>query len=311
MAVQGALASSSKERGPNEKFARTEDLLEGMGAENNMLFTALTKFMKSDMDQRMEKVDNAMSAIAGATDAGFKDVKQEMDKEKKARKSAEAELERKIEQLQQGAGAPSNGKGKGKGKATKGSDNNGDDFKVKVTGFITDTRKADAEATLMKHCAKEEGFVETYMPHNRNDFAFIKFDSDSARRRFLNKTYSEELIIVHDEKKLRFNRCRTLEQKSKTKHVDKCFRAILEEIQSKHNNTDDKDLKDKVESGMKDGGVLWIGGVRVAEMKIKAEGVGTKEFVVDANKITEETKKQGWPIDGESVLANYHRLMDQ
>ena len=46
-------------------------------------------------------------------------------------------------------------------------------------------------------------------------------------------------------------------------------------------------------------------------MKIKAEGVGTKEFVVDANKITEETKKQGWPIDGESVLANYHRLMDQ
>ena len=87
--------------------------------------------------------------------------------------------------------------------------------------------------------------------------------------------------------------------------------AILEEIQPKHSNTNDNDLKDKVESGMKNGDVLWISGARVATMKIKEGGVGTKEFVIDANNIIDESKKQGWLIDGESVLANYHRLMEQ
>ena len=62
-------------------------------------------------------------------------------------------------------------KGKGGGKGYKGEVI---DIKVKVTGFATDTYKDPAEKTLNEICANVEGFVEAFMPGQRNDFAFIK-----------------------------------------------------------------------------------------------------------------------------------------
>ena len=107
------------------------------------------------------------------------------------------------------------------GKGTQGM-NDDDGLKVKVIVLICDTRKVDAESTLLKSCAKEEGCIESYMPGSQNDFAFVKFDLDSARRRFLNKIHSEELVVMHEQQKMRFSRCRTIEQKDKTNYVDKC-----------------------------------------------------------------------------------------
>ena len=46
-------------------------------------------------------------------------------------------------------------------------------------------------------------------------------------------------------------------------------------------------------------------------MKVNVGGVEGKEFNVNADKITDETKKQGWPIDGKNVVVSYRRLMDQ
>ena len=42
-----------------------------------------------------------------------------------------------------------------------------------------------------------------------------------------------------------------------------------------------------IETGMNDGGIAWIGGVRVAEMKLKAGDANVKDFDEDAMKIKE------------------------
>jgi hypothetical protein len=185
---------------------------------------------------------------------------------------------------------------------------NDDGYKVKVTGFETDTRKAPAEETLTKCCAKEEGYDEAFMPGSRNDFAFVKFDSDSARRRFLNKVHSGELTIEHAGRALRFSRCRTQEQKEKTKHIDKCKRVIIETIKKKYTDVLDGTFKDKIETGMKDGGVAWIGEVRVAEMIVN--GNEGKVFTINAEKVVNELRKFGWEIDGAEVVAAYRAAME-
>ena len=41
---------------------------------------------------------------------------------------------------------------------------------MKVTGFEIDTYKEPAEKTLNAKCASVEGFVEAFMPGQRNDF---------------------------------------------------------------------------------------------------------------------------------------------
>ena len=70
-------------------------------------------------------------------------------------------------------------------------------------------------------------------------------------------------------------------------------------------------LKEKVETGMNEGGIAWIGDVRIAEMEMKESADGGKEFFVDAKKITDETKKHGWNISGEGVVKRYLELMNQ
>ena len=183
------------------------------------------------------------------------------------------------------------------------------EFKVKVIGFPVDTRKIDAESTLTKSCAKEEGFIEAYMPGSRNDFAFVKFDSESARRRFLNRVHSDELVAMHAQQKLRFLRCRTLEQKNKTKHIDKCKRVIIELVKAKYPNVEDKVLNGTIETGMNEGGVAWIGGVRVAEMV--ASGNGEKTFTINSDKVTSELNKAGWNVDGAGIATAHKNAMDQ
>ena len=183
-----------------------------------------------------------------------------------------------------------------------------DEYKVKVVGFRTDTRKAAAEETLTNNCAKLEGYVESYMPGGRNDFAYVKFECDSARRRFLNKTHSGELEITHAGQKLRFSRCRTQTQKEKTKHIDKCKRVIIEAIKAKYPNVPDGTFKEKIETGMNDGGVAWIGDVRVAEMVQNDKGA--KVFKINAEKVANELRTFGWEIDGQSVVAAHKAAME-
>jgi hypothetical protein len=101
-----------------------------------------------------------------------------------------------------------------------------------------------------------------------------------------------------------------LEQTQRTKHIDKLRRAILEAIQAKHGDVSDKILNEKVETGMNEGGVAWIGDVRVAEMTSRPSGQNGKEFCVNASKISEEAKKLGWDIDGVQVVARYKELME-
>ena len=61
---------------------------------------------------------------------------------------------------------------------------------------------------------------------------------------------------------------------------------------------------------MNEGGVAWIGDVRVAEMTSRSGGQNGKEFCVSASKISEEAKKLGWDIDGVQVVARYKELME-
>jgi hypothetical protein len=197
--------------------------------------------------------------------------------------------------------------GPASGKSTQSSTSI-EEFKVKAIGFPVDTRKADAECTLVGACATQEGYIEAYMPGSRNDFAFVKFDSDSARRRFLNRTQSDDLVVTHAGQKIRFLRCRTIEQKDKTKHIDKFKRAIIETIKAKYPDVADGSFKTKIETGMIDGGVAWIGDARVAEMV--SNGGGGKVFTINPEKVTGELKKLGWNIDGAEVVAAYRAAME-
>jgi hypothetical protein len=204
------------------------------------------------------------------------------------------------------------GYSKGSGKHRPGSSTcEEEEFKVKVIGFHTDTRKAIAEEALTSRFAKMGGFIEAFMPGGRNDFAFIKFDSELSRRRFMKMSNGGEFVMEHCGAPLRFLRSRTLEQTQKTKHIDKLRRSLLEAIKANHGDVSDEVLKEKVETGMNEGGIAWIGDVRIAEMKMKESADGGKEFFVDAKKITDETKKHGRNISGEGVVKRYLELMNQ
>ena len=98
--------------------------------------------------------------------------------------------------------------------------------------------------------------------------------------------HSGEFSLSLNGASLRFARTRTFEQTQKTKHIDKLRRAILEAIQAKYGDVPEKMLKEKVETGINEGGVAWIGDVRVAEMRVKPGGGDVKGFTIDASKIT-------------------------
>ena len=98
--------------------------------------------------------------------------------------------------------------------------------------------------------------------------------------------------------------CRTVEEKAKTRHIDKLKRVLCEAITEAHKDVPDEILKDQVVTGMNGGGVGWIGEVRVAETV-------NGKFVLYPARITEEAKRQGWNIDGNRVREEYGMLMAQ
>ena len=130
----------------------------------------------------------------------------------------------------------------------------------------------------------------------------------------MNKYHSGEAIVQHEGNTLTLKNTRTFEQKQRTKHIDKLKRAILEAIQAAHTAVKNEDFKGKVESGMVDGGVVWIGDVRVAQIPKTPGQFGrgdVKDFKVHADKITNEAKTYGWIIDGADVLKSYNSMMEE
>ena len=97
-------------------------------------------------------------------------------------------------------------------------------------------------------------------------------------------------------------KCRSETQKEKTKHIDKFKRVVCEAIKAKYPDTTDDVLKDKIVTGMNDGGVGWIGEKRVAETI-------NGKFILNPTKIKEEAKAQGWDVDGEAIVAEYETHM--
>ena len=142
------------------------------------------------------------------------------------------------------------------------------------------------------------------MPGRKNDIMFVKFDSDSSRRRFLNRILSKELEVTFQGTMLKPLKCRTETQKEKTKHIDKFKRVVCEAIRAKYPETTEETLKDKIVTGMNDGGVGWIGEKRVAETT-------NGKFILNPVKIKEEAKTHGWDIEGEEIEAEYRRQMQQ
>ena len=76
-------------------------------------------------------------------------------------------------------------------------------------------------------------------------------------------------------------------------------RVVIEAVQAKYPNVTTS--KDIIETGMNDGGVVWIGGIRVAETA--ANGGGEKVFTIYAEKVKAELKKAGWDINGDHVVV--------
>ena len=266
--------------------------------------------MKTLLDGQTKSIEKSfkeqMQALDDKYDAKIKVLQEQQIKDKKEIEDKLASLFKEFKENEGNDKKRSRSAGAAIGKSPKG-DSADEGFKVKAAGFPMDTRKADAEDTLIKCCAMEEGYIEAYMPGSRNEIAFVKFDSDTARRRFLNRIHSDQIKVMHGGQKIRFSRCRTLEQKEKTKHIDKAKRVIIEAITAKYPNVDENVFKETVETGMKDGGVVWIGGVRVATMV--ANGAGEKVFAIDPEKLTSELLKTGWEIDGNEVVASHKVAM--
>ena len=70
----------------------------------------------------------------------------------------------------------------------------------------------------------------------------------------------------------------------------------------------DATFKAKIETGTNDGGVAWIGDLRVAE--IVANGNEGKAFTINVEKVTNELKNLGWCIDGAEIVAAYRAAME-
>ena len=106
---------------------------------------------------------------------------------------------------------------------------------------------------------------------------------------------------------MKFLKCRTIEQKECTKHTDRAKRVLIEAIQAKYGDVPDATLKSAVETGMNDGGVVWIRGVRVAEC-IGSTSDG-KVFKFNPDKVTNQMRKCGWEIDGNAVVEAHKEAM--
>ena len=130
----------------------------------------------------------------------------------------------------------------------------------------------------------------------------------------MNKYHSDEITVKHSGRTLVFQNTRTFEQKQRTKHIDKLKRAVLEAIQAAHANISSEDVKGKVELGMTDGGVVWMGDVRVAEIP-KSPGqfrrADVMDFKVHAEKITKDAQTFGCTINGVDVVQSYKRMMEE
>ena len=181
-----------------------------------------------------------------------------------------------------------------------------EDIKVRIIGFPTDTRKDLAEGAVCPQLQEFDGFVEAFMPGRKNNFMFAKFDTDAARRRFLNQCACKEVDLKYNDVSLKAIRCRTKEEADRTKHIDKLKRVLCEAISQKYDQVSEQALKDTIITGMNEGGVVWIGDVRIAEM---IKGQGPKKFQIHAEKISAEAGKAGWVIDGAQVKLAYDLAM--
>ena len=104
--------------------------------------------------------------------------------------------------------------------------------------------------------------------------------------------------LKYNDVSLKAIRCRTKEEADRTKHIDKLKRVLCETISQKYDQVSEQALKDTIIIGMNEGGVVWIGDVRIAEMsKVPAH----KKFQIHAEKLFAEAGKAGWEIDGAQV----------
>ena len=181
-----------------------------------------------------------------------------------------------------------------------------DDVKVKLLGFPRDTRKEIAEGAIQPQLQEIDGFVEAFMPGRKNDFMFVKFRSENDRKNFLKTIHGDELKITFNESPIKVLRCRTREEADRTRHIDKLKRAVCEAISLVHPDVDDQKLREHVITGMNNGGVMWIGDVRVAEM-VGNRGNGV--FKIYADMMSQEAAKLGWKIDGVKIEAAYAASM--
>ena len=153
-------------------------------------FASMSNGLQSEVKKLTETVEGIKKKEGKSTDKNLTEIRKEIENGKKEMNEMKSTIG-EYKTITCSAGS-----GKGSGKGHKGEVI---DFKVKVTGFETDTYKEPAEKTLNENCAKVEGFVEAFMPGGRNDFAFAKFDSESGRRRFMNKYHSGEIEVKHAE----------------------------------------------------------------------------------------------------------------
>ena len=79
-------------------------------------------------------------------------------------------------------------------------------------------------------------------------------------------------------------------------------RGVCEAVSLEHPDVKDQKLRENVITGMNNGGVMWIGDVRVAEM-VGNRGNGV--FKIYADRMSQEASKLGWKIDGVKIEAAY------
>ena len=81
-ALEGVKSASGGERDAKRQHAQVEEVVKKMSTDNQALFQALTGYMDAKMDRRFEEVNQAMSAMAEATDRGLGEMRKELDKVK-------------------------------------------------------------------------------------------------------------------------------------------------------------------------------------------------------------------------------------
>ena len=140
MSVLSALATASAPKASESqaKHPRTDDSEEfdQMGVQNKALFSMFEKLMDNKFDKHLEHMDKKLEVVAAATDAGFKDLKKELETEKKAR----LELQKDIENVKKSPSRP------GSSSFLPPPRRGGQSFiadKVWIKGYIQDWKKKD------------------------------------------------------------------------------------------------------------------------------------------------------------------------